>query len=380
MGVNVVSVPGNVGGSNSTASDLQSALANSLYGEFRRVSWTVGTNIVTGTSVEEGEPFTATASVSGGAGTVSQATTVTNTSPSDWGDANNWSSQTLPVANDLIVVDNLDSDIKWNLDAFAAVNIASVRVLQGFTGNIGLPTENPDGYIEYRVTEMQFQTATTFYEEQASNLGTAARKYNVGSNACTATFLGTGSGSLGSEVTWFSGVHASNALYADGASVLISPLESEAATVPAITAVNGAVIRGSAGLAAITTLICTNSQFDIRSNVTTITVDGAASAWITREAMTVTTFNFYAGSGIDVGTGTWTTLVVGSESNPGSIDFSQLKTSSAKTITNKVNIHKGSTWNDPDGRVTMSAGFTIPKGRIDDITMDAGIDHTYTIS
>lgn len=377
MGVNVVSVAGDTNAA-TTASDLQSALSSSLYGEFQRVNWTVSSAVITGTSVQEGEPFTATASVSGGTGTVSQATTVTNTSPNDVGDANNWSAATLPVTGDSIVIENTDASLLWNLDALAAVDIASCRVLQTFTGNIGLPTDNINGYVEYRPTEFQMQTCTVLYEEQATNLDAGSRKYNVGANACTATFIGNGSGSLGSEVTWWRGTHASNVLNTDGASVVLAALESYTATVATISSVNGSVVRGGVGLGAVTTFTSTDSAFDIQSNVTTLTIDGSNSQWITRNTMTVGTLTAYAGSGTDLSNGTWTTFLLGSQTNTASIDFSQDKR--AKTITNKVNIYKGSTFNDPDGRVTMSANFTIPKGRIGDVTFVTAPDKTYGLS
>lgn len=378
IGRAVVSVTGTTDAAG-TASALQALLAASEYPQFQEMSWTYPGSgaVVTATASTAGTPFTFTASVTGGTGTISQATSTTNTSENDVNDAANWGG-TLPGTGDSIVIENSDVDLLWNLDAFSAADITALTVRSTFTGKISLPTQNSNGYYEYRPTELQMQTCTTLYEEQSGNLDAASRKYAVGANACTATFIGSGGGSVGSEITWFRGTNASNAVRTSGASVALAALASGSTTVATLNMVNGSVVSGSSGLAALTTVTNTDSTLDLQSNITTYTQDGSSSASTFRQTMTIGTNNLRAGTCTDLSSGTWTTLALGTQTNGATVDFSQDKR--AKTITNLINVYKGSTYNDPDNRTTMSAGFTIPNGSLGDVTMNLGIGKTYTPS
>jgi hypothetical protein len=380
IGSTVVSVVG-VTSANATATALQVALAASLAGEFREVLWTVSTATVTGTARTAGVPFTAASSVTGGGGTIgSVTTTVANSSPSDVNDANNWGG-TLPTGTDSIIAENCDIPMLWNLDAFSAVAIASVIFRDTFTAAVGLPTTNETGsssYTEYRPTELQFSTCTVLQQTEPAGATAAMRKFAVGANACTAQFIGAGSSpNIGNEVTWWRGTHANNAVSTQGASVAISPISSTTATVETMTAINGSTIRCGSGVGSMTTVSLTGSALDVQSNITTLTMLRGA-AMKCRQTMTIGTCSLFGGTVIYNSNGTITTLTLGSQESPGTIDFSG--DSRAVTITNLVNAYKGSRFNDPNARVTMSAGIKVPNGRLADITFDFGIGKTHTLS
>src|SRR5438067_3371208 len=73
------------GGTNATtAAALQALLAASAEPEFTEVTWTVASNVVTATAATKGKPFTLTTAVSGGTGTISQATPTASSGPNDY--------------------------------------------------------------------------------------------------------------------------------------------------------------------------------------------------------------------------------------------------------------------------------------------------------
>lgn len=375
----VVSVVGSTNTA-TTASNLQTALAASDAPEFQEITWSVSSSTITGTANTAGTPFTASSSVSGGTGTIgSVTTTIENSSPSDINDANNWSGGAVPITGDSIVLENSSVPLLWNLDALSAVDITAFTVYSTFTGAIGLATYTDTGYYQYRPTTLLMQTCTTLTIYQSSGLAPASQKFDVGSTECALTVFGQGSGaSIGQEVLWWVGTHASNTVNVNGGSVAIAALASDTATVATIKGVNGGTINCGAGLAAVTTLSATNCNVDISSNVTTMTLDGSSMTITCRNTMTVGTWTFSAGSAVYLSSGTVTTLTLGSQTSPASIDYSQDRR--ARTITNLVNAYAGSNFNDPDSTVTMSAGIKVPNGRLSDITYDFGIGKTHTIS
>lgn len=386
IGVNRVSVLGSGGTTTTVATALAAALSATEYAEFREIGWESSGAVITGTASTAGTPFTAVSSVTGGAGTIGAVTTtVTNTSPNDVGDANNYSSVTLPISGDTLVIENGEESLKWNLDALAAVDLASLIVRASFTGDIALPTDNENGYVEYRATELALSTCTLLYEEQADNLEAGSRRYNVGSNACTAAFIGSGNGTLGQEVTWLRGTSTTNAIEANGASLAIAALDSHAAGLGTLNMVNGAVVRCGLGTTFTTaTVKVTNSTLDVRSNIATLTVDGASSSLTCWNAMTVTTLSL-TGPCTYNSSGTITTLNLyvtdsGDAAGVGSIDFSQDRT--ARTITNAVNMHRGTRFNDPNGTVTLSGTPDIQpvNCRWKDLDIDVGMNRGISVT
>ncbi len=378
IGTIVISVVGQGGSATTTAAALLAAIQASTAAEFGEITWSVNGAVLIGTAQTAGKPFTAVSAAVASTGTFGAfSDTTANSSPNDVGSALNWGG-TVPTGTDSIVIENNENSLLWRLDTLAAVAIASCIIRSTFTGQIGLPTVNDAGYVEYRPTEWQFSTLTVLQQSEPTSTSAAMRKFAVGTNLCTATFIGSGQGAeIGSEVTWWRGTNASNVVHVQGASLAICPISSTTATVVSLDGINGAVIRGGSGLGTVTTVVINNTTFDVQSAITTLTVDGG-SQMITRQTMTVGTFNLYSGSCIYNSTGPITTLILGSQDGTGAIDFSQAVV--GVTITNLVNAYKGATFNDPLTRVTLGASIKIPKGRLSDITYDFGIDRTYTMS
>ena len=382
IGQKTVSVVGDTN-VNTTASDLQAALAASTEPEFQEITWTVSTATITGTAANYGKPFTATSSVSGGTGTIGAVTTtVASVSPNDVGNASNWSDSSgtsgLPVSGDSIVIENSSVSLLYNADALAAVNIAACTVHSSFTGKIGLTTyDSQGGYYQYRKTFFQMATCTTLTVELSPSLSAESLKFDVGSNACTLAVSGNSGGTTGQEALWWKGTNVANAMTADGGSVALAALSSDSATLATINIAGGALVRGGSGLAAVTTANADGgSTLDIQSNVTTLTVDGGASATC-RYAMTVGTLNVNSGSVDYRSSGTITTLALAAR---GSIDFANDRQN--RTVTNTITMIEGSALNDPYGTVNSGGNvvLTVTKGRLSNCTVDLGPGRTYTVA
>ena len=112
--------------------------------EFSEVTWTDNTTNILATGPADGTPFTQTSSSSGG--TLSTTTTTTPTGPNWVSNAANWSENAVPAAADNIVIDNTDVSLLYGTLSNAPT---SITVGMAFTGAIGLPARNPNGYAEY---------------------------------------------------------------------------------------------------------------------------------------------------------------------------------------------------------------------------------------
>jgi hypothetical protein len=138
------------------ATAIQALLAGSTEPEFKEVTWTVSSNVVTGTAATPGMPFTLSVT---GTGTYTLATLTANSGPNDASVAANWSTGALPTDTDDVLIDG-GPDILYGLAALsppAALN--SLRVKASFTGNIGLPFLNSSGYVEYRTRFFPVKTS-----------------------------------------------------------------------------------------------------------------------------------------------------------------------------------------------------------------------------
>ncbi len=93
--------------------------------------------------------------------------TTPNASPNDVFDAQNWvrvnlantpptRTRALPQSTDDVAVGATSAPMLWNLDRLALVEFNTYTRYQSFTGTIGLPENNPNGYTEWRATYFTF--------------------------------------------------------------------------------------------------------------------------------------------------------------------------------------------------------------------------------
>jgi len=121
-----------------TAANLQAALAASTHPYFTAITWTVVTDTITGTAAIAGVPFTFTTSDTGGSGTISAPSTTTASSgPADWGTADNWSDGVVPVSTDTVIFKDNSNNVAYGLDQ-NAVTLTELIFEQTYTGLVGL--------------------------------------------------------------------------------------------------------------------------------------------------------------------------------------------------------------------------------------------------
>ena len=128
------------------AEGLRDAWNASTHPYFTGVTATAATGVATLAADTAGVPFVVTGSATGSA-TLTVATPTASAGPDDWSTDANWSSGSKPAAGDTVVIENSDAPILWGLDQ-SAVTLTELRVMQSYTGKIGLP-------------EDQFTTAAT---------------------------------------------------------------------------------------------------------------------------------------------------------------------------------------------------------------------------
>ncbi len=132
-----------------TAAALSAAWNLSTEPEVAEITATVATDTVTLTSDTPGVSHTVTSSVAGAAGTIGAVTSSTaNSGPNDAAVATNWSTNIVPAITQHVVFENSTVSCLYNIAA--AADIATFTSKSTFTGTIGLPRNNPAGYVEYR--------------------------------------------------------------------------------------------------------------------------------------------------------------------------------------------------------------------------------------
>lgn len=350
-----------------TAAALYALLIASEEPEFQEITWSYPGSGAVISFVENtaGLPVTIAVDDTGGAGTITLATTITGIYRSDANYARNWSSNTVPTTGDTVVFELSDVPCLYNLESvFAAEDITAVIVRDTYTGRIANPIYNPRGYREYRGTTLVMQTCTTLTVDLGGNTTPERFKFATGTNQTT-VLIKNGGGSLGAESVWFRGAHASNAMTIDGGSVALANENTNTATIATLNALNAAVSVSSG--VTLTTANLTDSILNLNANATTITLNGSTSRLITNGSVTITTLTANEGLVTHNSNGTITTATLGTGAT---LDTSGDRR--AKTITNVLNMHTGSRFNDPDGVIVCAAGIQPVECRLGEISLEVG--------
>lgn len=364
------------------ASGLAAALTTAEDGEFRQFniaidstnsSKIVFTETVAGRFMSA-DGNTALTAAGSGSTTLTVAVEQAGKSPLDGSDTVNWSGGALPGASgDDWYFENAPFGMQYNLAALSGKSADSVRVFKTFGGNkIGLPFFAEEGYAEYRGGRLALTACTLLDLDLPDAAGFEFYRFNVGSALCTANIRGSQLGGVGSEVVDWIGTHASNVITVSGASIRIAPYVGDVATVLTLTLLNSAATIGSG--TTLTTANLKNSSAEFRAGCTTLNLDGGSVTTKGTSAFTTITVD-NGGTLNSLSTGTIGTLVLG----PGCVaDFSALE--DALTITNKVLMHTGSSFLDPNGRVTLTAGWNTVKCPTGAVTVNFGTNRDYTVA
>lgn len=360
--------------------------------QFAEITATIpagATSTVLFTADTEGKPFTMTAAeTTAGTGTATLANTTAATGKNHFDNADNWSGNTVPVDGDTIVFDTGSVDVLYGLTT--GIQPATVTKLKTYTGDIGLYETNTDDtskpYPEYRTKYLTFDdnTATTTYHiEKGDGTGSQLVRIDAGAGQVIWNSYGYGSRSItGQPCQLFLGTHASNVVNCNQGDLGVAFFPSESSTLSTIRVGNGSTSGA--------TVVCGDG-----TTLTSATIDIAGGSLTLNSATTSSSDIDISGSGtlycygtgghisIDVQKGTCyyrTSGTLGTLSVQANGTFDKAGDLRAATITNLVQLYKGATLNDPHGTLTLSGGFKVNGGTLEDVTVDLGVSRTYTVS
>ena len=93
-------------------------------------------------------------SLTGGAAqSITVTTTTASSGPNHWDTADNWLPAGVPVDFDRVRFEFGSSDCLYGLDQ-SAVTLTEIEIASGYTGSIGLPRTNRNGFVEYRTRDL----------------------------------------------------------------------------------------------------------------------------------------------------------------------------------------------------------------------------------
>lgn len=334
-------------GSSAVGTETRNTTGN-LIPEFNEITATLSGSTVILTHDTAGVPFTATVSEStAGSGTLAIANTITASGPNYWDNADNWSGSTVPVDADTVVIASGSVDILYGLNQ-TSVSLATLRIEQGYSGKIGLPHRNANGYSEYRTAYLTLgdvgdTQAMTVYVGSGEGAGSGRIKIDNGDAQTTLVVYNTGNpAETGIPSLLFKGTHASNAATVNKGSVGFAVLGDEtASSTTVLTTLNvgyttnpagDATVRCGLGCAA-TTINQSGGKLETNTAATTITKTGGELT-LAGNGVTVATLNERGGTTYVTGT---VTITNASVSNAGVLDYS--RDMRAKTLSNQLNIY-----------------------------------------
>lgn len=326
------------------------------------------------TAKTPGVPFTvalATRESGGGAAdsqTFTQSTLKAASGGAFWSVAANWSTGSVPVSGDDVVIQNSANPILYGLDQ-TAVTLASLTIDQSFTGAIGLPRSGAGGAVEYRDRYLKLG-ATQIVIGRGEGSGSGRIKIDTHSVQTTINVLNSGTPADGdAKAILWKGTHASNAVLVGKGSFAAAHFADEAATLVSLkqgyrqNAASDSDVRLGPG--------CTLSSCAITKLGGVLEVNSSFASLVHGGGETVIaagspgTLTIQGGAVRYKSGGAYTSATIG---DGGELDFRQSmqpRTGANTTLT------KGATLRDPAKTVTFTNPIAIAC-ELADITLDLG--------
>lgn len=242
---------------------------------------------------------------------------------------------------------------------------------------IGLPKQNPNGYVEYLTTELQLGVSGLYYGMGNANNIPALRLDTGTYNYCTAYIYRTNArDGSGNAPLYITGTHVDNVVRECKGSVDFS-------TEPGASGTYGSIVVGANGDIktgenfTIDTALTLNSGFaNIRTGSTTnaVTLRQGSSA----------VFNGVSGGVIDlvqeIGTSVLVqqNMIVTNYVSSGAINFSN--TSYVNITFTNVDLYAGASWNDPIGIVTTTNGIDLNQCGLENVSITIGKNKRISIT
>lgn len=339
-----------------------------LIPEANLVTASVVGSVVSLTYDAAGTPFTVSIAKSSASGTVTLATSVAATGPKFWNNADNWTTNAVPVSTDDIWIENDDQDILYALDQNSVV-LTSLNILASYLGNLGLRDQSElADYFEYLETYLRI-SATTLNIGEGPGQGSPRLRIDVGANVCTVNVSLTGSApDAGIPALLWKGTNVGNVANIRKGDVGIAWLPGETSIVDKLRVgfidnkEGDATVRCGSGLT-LTTLDQIGGNVTLNAGLTTANITAGILAV---RAGAVTTINGDGGTIYWDGTGTITTLKLGE-----GCELNASRDQRPFTITN-CTLSRGAIIRDPFRRITFANPFTLDRCGIGDVTLELG--------
>ncbi len=346
--------------------------------EWAEVTAADNTTNLTLTANTAGVPFTQSSSATGGSATLVTVTTTAGTGPNDIGNGLNYSSGALPVGGDDLYFENSASPGLYNLQALAAITLNSVNFAASFTGPIGLPYNNPSGYVEYRPLYLQLAPSGTFQVNIGYGPGNGSGRIKLDTQTYETilnVYNAATSVEQGIEAVLWKGSNASNVVNLLKGTFGAAVFAGETATIATLrcgyTQNQSSDVQARTGTGCtLATVNKTGGTLTLNSAATTVTQLAGVLTILGSGAVTTLTVN--GGTANYRSTGTLGTATV---FGGATLDFSGDQ--QAKALTNPITLYEGATLNDPDGVLPLNWQFTIPDGTLGAIVINAGFGQTY---
>lgn len=362
------------------------ALDETLYPEHVRFTATSTATTLILTEDTEGVPHTITVTTteSNGGASDSQTWTIANTTaatgPNFWDNAANWDTGAIPIDADNVYIENSDIDILYGLSQ-GSIELTSLNIAASYTGKIGLPRQNEDGYAEYRTRYLTID-ATTINIGYGVGAGSSRINISVPDLVATVNVYGTGTPEEdGVPALLINAAHADNALTITQGSFGSAIFATETSVWKTIKIGHEESVETdvSAWFGSGCTLGGAGSTFvqnggAVRSDASLLTVTRDGGSMVLTGAATITTLHNRGGQFIDESTGTFTTMnLIG----PASYDRRSLK---AKTITDTLVYGKSWSLLDRDGNNVWTNAIQFVNCRVNDGVFDVGINKKHSVA
>jgi hypothetical protein len=325
------------------------------------------------TAVASGVPHTITASATSGTATVTEITAASG--PNFWNVAANWSGASLPSASDDLVFEDSAVSVLYGLTD--TTNYGSLTLKASYTGAIGLPATNANGYPEYRTRFLTLGNGSgTLVVTIGEGVGIGASRVllDLNDGTGTVTVHQTSANTLEGYPVQIHGLDSSSAVRVYGGSVQLGdPSSAAVSTLDIIErpASRARPVVSVASTVTVTTILCSGGELYLESSATSLTARDGAIVTVQKAAAIPTVkvgsrarLNWESSAGIS------TKLTA----EPGGIaDFGRVATT--KTIA-AADIHPGGTILDPLDKITWTAGVVLVGARLADVTLDLGFGVT----
>jgi hypothetical protein len=344
------------------AANLAAAVGASTDGEFGEMQASNSTNVLLLAGPADGAPITVSIGATGGGTTsVNSSLTVSPLSPFDAADGVNYSDGALPVNSDTLVIETPGTSIRYGLNALNSVTLARFRRAASHDGTIGILSQNPAGFREYRQQFLNIKADVIEIETTQSDQASAIR-LSAMNHSATINIQGDGRPGTNREpVDLIDGSNLEVSVNRSGLSIAFDDTTTAGIGEIVFTDSTG---RIGPSTNTVDNVKCNNSTVQIGKSFTDLTVNGGDVEVINTAAGTPVV---HAGTLRWKSSGTITSPVVRS----GAI-LSLAETAPAVAVSGSITLEKGATLADPASRLTRPYTVSVARADLADVTISTG--------